>query len=229
MTRRTDIYLPEDQTPVRSVRLAAQILDGVTLSPVSDGLKVSAEGLLGGPIVNLDGTFVFLTEPNREPVSVSVDPGLLPFDPQLAPVLPLPTNPVPRDRLLSIELAPRRAYPFPGGVTGIRGRLIQQRVPPSQAVPAAYVPVWLQWIDDTASGTSWVDAPVRGQTDDNGDFAAILRFTPVQVPRLDAQGNVRTRARATQTGITWNSLELQMRLGRITDVQTDFAWNEFQP
>jgi len=230
MTRSFDVHLPEEQAWVRSVRLAAEILDGVTLSRVSNGIKVTAEGLLGKPIFNLDGTFVFLTEPNREPLSVRVDPGWLPFEPQSAVVPPLPANPVPADRRLIIELPPQRAYPFPSGVTGIRARLVQQRVSsPQVALPVAAAPIWLQWIDDSASGTDWVDAPVRGMTDFNGDFAAILRFTPAQVPRLDAQGLVRARVRATQTGITWNSLEFQIPMGRITEVVSEFAWIEFQP
>jgi hypothetical protein len=230
MTRTFDVHLPEEQGWLRSVRLAAEILDGVTLSRVTDGIKVTAKGLLSSPIINSDGSFVFLTEPNREPLSVSVDPGWLPFEPQSANVPPLPASPLPTDRRLIIELSPRRAYPFPSGVTGIRARLIQQRASSPQ-VPAAApaVPVWLQWIDDTAAGTEWVDAPVRGVTDLSGDFAAILRFTPAQVPRLDAQGQVRARVRATQAGITWNSIEFQIPLGRITDVANEFAWNEFQP
>ena len=222
MTRTFDTYLPPEKSRVRRVRLAAEVFDGVTLSRVSDGLTLTAQGLLGAPIVNAGGLFVWLEESGRDPVSISVDPGWLPFDPQVANVPALP------ERLVRVELAPQRAYPFAGGATGIRGRLIQKRNddPP---LPVARAPVWLQWIDDTQAGTIWIDAPLRGRTDDNGDFAAIARFTPTQVPRLDAQGRLRIRLAATQAGITLKSPELQVAEGRVTDVPKAFAWNEFQP
>jgi hypothetical protein len=233
MTRTFDIDLPTEPSRVRNVRLATEVLDGVTLARLSAGLTVTAQGLLGKPIVNLDGTFVFLTEDGRDPVTVNIDTGWLPFDPQVVPVPPLPPLPQPEDRLLRIELVPQRAYPFPQGVSGVRGRLIQQRLPlpspPPQPMPVSNAPIWLQWIDDSAPGTTWADAPLRGQTDVNGNFVAILRFTPAQVPRLDAAGQLRIRVRATDAGVTLNSVELQIPDGRVTDVPTDFAWNEFQP
>jgi hypothetical protein len=221
MTRTFDTYLPPETSRVRRVRLAAEVLDGVTLSRVSDGLRLTARGLLGAPIVNAGGLFVWLAEAGRDPVSVSVDPGWLPFDPQQAAVPALP------ERLVRVELAPRRAYPFPDGATGIRSRLIQNRNddPP---VPVAGVPAWLQWIDDGQAGTPPVDAPVRGRTDESGDFAATVRFAPTQVPGLDAHGRLRVRLAATRAGVTLRSLELQIAEGRVTEAPA-FAWNEFQP
>jgi len=222
MTRTFDTYLPLEKSRVRRVRLAAEVLDGVTLSRISDGLTLTAQGLRGAPIVNAGGLFVWLEEAGRDPVSVSIDTGSLPLDPQVANVPALP------ERLVRVELAPQRAYPFPGGVTAIRGLLIQNRNddPP---VPVTGVPAWLQWIDDNQAGTTWVDTPVRGRTDANGDFAATARFTPAQVPRLDSQGRLRVRLAATQAGITLKSPELQIAEGRVTDVPKSFAWNEFQP
>jgi hypothetical protein len=222
MTGTFDTYLPLEQSRVRRVRLAAEVLDGVTLSRISDGLTLTAQGMLGAPIVNAGGLFVWLDEGGRDPISVSVGAGSLPFDSQQAIVVP----PLP-ERLLRVELAPQRAYPFPGGVSGIRSRLVQKRQdnPP---VPVTRMPAWLQWIDDSQAGTTWVDAPVRGRTDDAGDFAATFRFTPTQIPRLDAQGRLRVRLAAAQAGATLKSPELQIAEGRITDVPT-FAWNEFQP
>jgi hypothetical protein len=221
MTRSFNVYLPIEQSRVRRVRLATEVLDGVTLSRVSEGLALTAHGLRSAPIVNAGGLFVWLEEGGREPVSVGIDTGWLPFDPQVATVPALP------ERLLRVELAPQRAYPFPGGATGIRGRLVQNRTdnPP---IPVAGAPAWLQWIDDSLAGTTWVDAPVRGQTDGNGDFAATARFTPAQVPRL-AQGRLRVRLAGTRAGTTLKSPELQIPEGRITDVSATFAWNEFQP
>src|SRR5262249_9279076 len=159
-----------------------------------DGLTLTAEGLRSAPIVNVGGLFVWLEESGRDPVSVNIATGSLPFDPQVANVPALP------ERLGRGERAPQRACPFPGGVTAIRGGLIQDRnVDP---VPVTGISVWLQWIDDNQAGTTWVDTPVRGRTDANGDFAATARFTPAQVPRLDSQGGLRVRLAATQAGIT---------------------------
>jgi hypothetical protein len=227
MTRTFDTYLPPEKSRVRRVRLAAEVFDGVTQSRVSEGLRLTAQGLLAAPIVNASGLFVWLEESGRDPVSISVDPGWLPFDPQVANVPALP------ERLVRVELAPQRAYPFAGGATAIRSRLIQNRVdrPP---VPVAQAPVWLQWIDDTkpATTTNWIDTPLRGRTEDNGDFVATVRFTPTQVPRLNAQGLLRIRLAATVASVTKTSPEREIAEGRVTEPANPsetFAWNEFQP
>src|SRR5262249_18375242 len=118
MTRTFDTYLPPEQSRVRRVRLAAEVLDGVTLSRVSAGLSVTAQGLVGAPIVSAGVLFVWLEKPGRAPVWVSADPGRLPFDPQTA------NFPAPSENLVRVELAPQGGSPFGGGATAIRNRLI---------------------------------------------------------------------------------------------------------
>jgi hypothetical protein len=129
-----------------------------------------------------------------------------------------------------IELAPATDYPFDSGVTAVRGTLIQRRTGPRTGLVGAET--WLRWIDDTANGTTWVDSPVRSQTDANGDFAAVLRLAPDQVPRLDASGALRARLGARWRGLRRTSGELLLLQGRVFErldpSQPDpFVWNEF--
>jgi hypothetical protein len=221
MARSFDVVLPFEQAYLRKVLFAVEVLDAVTLGRVSQGLKLAAKGLKGEPIVNTGGLFVWLKEGNSQPLEVRVDAGSTPFEGRTVPVGALP------DRLLRIELAPRRAYPFAPGVTGVKGTLVARRNdhPP---VPVAGATVWLRWIDDNANGTTWMDAPTRSTTSPKGDFVAILRLSPAQLPRLDAAGPVRLRLAADRGPLgTLASPEMALPQGRVASAQSTFAWDEF--
>ncbi|HVC12441.1 MAG TPA: hypothetical protein VNE59_12435 [Burkholderiales bacterium] len=222
---------PLETAYVRRVLFALQVLDGVTLAGVSQGLKVTAAGLAGKPIVNSSGLFVWLQEGNRTPQGVEIEPGELPFLKATLTAaelhVPAPPPPDQRPRLIPVELAPRRDYPFGAGVTGVRGTLVRLGTenPP---VPVAGAAVWLRWIDDNANGTTWADAPTRSATDSNGDFAAALRLSPAQVPRLDASGRVRLRLCVDRAALgTKASPEFQQSPGRVADARSPFVWDQF--
>jgi hypothetical protein len=227
VSRPFDVKLPLEQSLVRRGLFALELLDPVTLSRVSQGVTVKAEGLRGKPTVNVGGLFVWLQEDLTPLRRVSIDPGTLPYDQaELTPGqmrLPPLTPPI-----TTVELSPRVSYPFTAGITGFRGTLIEERDRP---VPIAEATVRLRWLDD--DGTTWRDAPSTSRTDVNGDFAALLRFSAQDVPQVSAGGFLTVRLQATRGGAVRESAALPLLQGRVTDPTTSnpltFAWDELQP
>jgi hypothetical protein len=226
MTTLFDVHLPLEQAYRRRVLLAVELLDAVTLSRVSDGVRVIAEGLAGKPVVNLGGRFVWLEEDITALQRIVVEPGALPFDrvERSAADVQLP--------LTTIELSPRVNYAFPSGITALRGTLIEETVsPPATPVPVSDAAVHLQWLADDGN---WQDAPTVSTTAiDTGDFAAVLRLKPTQMPLLGANGTLTARVRVRRGAEERGSSDLALVPGRVTDPSASnplvFAWNELQP
>lgn len=215
------IHSPLEQAYRRRVLFAAEIVDAVTLGPVTRGLDVRATGLKRTPVINSSGFFVWLEEGGQQPQDVVIEASKTPYESITVPALLQP------DRSIRIELAPRYDYPFPAGVTAMRGGLIEARVNPP--VPVAGAEIWLQWIDDNAAGTTWVDAPTHSHSAGNGDFAALLRLSSQQQPRLNADGSLRARLRVRRPAGTLTSAEFSLREGRVSGPPLPFAWNELVP
>lgn len=218
------IHLPLELAYRRRVLFAAEIVDAVTLEPVTRGLDVRATGLKRTPVINSSGYFVWLEEGGQQPQDVVIEASKTPYESITVPALLQP------DRSIRIELAPRYDYPFPAGVTAMRGRLIEARViPPVPPVPVAGAEIWLQWIDDNAAGTTWVDALTHSHSADNGDFAALLRPSSQQQPRLNADGSLRARLRVRRPAEVRTSAEFSLRESRVSGPPLPFAWNELVP
>jgi len=232
MSRPFEVRLPLEQGYRRGVLFAVELLDGVTLARVSQGVKLVAHGLHGEPVVNAGGLFVWLKEDLTVLERITIDPGRLPYETvelkpgELKPP-PLPTT---------VELPPRVDYVFAAGVTGLRGVLIEERtVPPRRPVPVRGATVRLRWLDE--DGVTWRDAPTISHTSSNGDFVAILRLPPAAAPRLDASGALTVRLRASREGVERGSADLQLPQGHVADPSTFapgpdalvFAWDEMQP
>ena len=81
MARPFAVHLPLETAYTRRMLFAAEVRDAVTLARISDGLRATATGLAGRPIVNAGGFFVWLEEPNAQPQRVQIDPGTLPYEP----------------------------------------------------------------------------------------------------------------------------------------------------
>jgi hypothetical protein len=219
----------------RNVLFAVEVLDGVTLQRLSHGLTVKATGLTHAAHTNSSGLFVWLQEDPSTLQSISIDPGVLPFE-----TLEVPAAQVSMP-LSRIELAPSCNYPFATGTTGLCGSLIEQRVtPPDVAQPVSDASVRLLWLAD--DGVTWKNAPIVSHTNAQGDFAVVLRFAPTDAPNLDANGylTVRLRAARASTGTELGSANFSIRQGRVADALTYlqaggappalvFAWNELQP
>lgn len=214
----------------RRVLFAVEVLDAVTLAPVVRGLRVVADGLRGKPIVNSRGMFVWLDEDLARLQKVAIDPGDLPYQPAEIPAAAL-TRP-----LTTIALAPRVDYPFSAGVTGLRGTLLETRVPlPQRGAPVAGAELWLRWLDD--DGTTWHDAPTSARSRPSGDFVAFLRLAPADRPRLDATGAFTVRVHARRGADERRSTDLTLPRGSMADPETfaqgaealSFAWSELQP
>lgn len=216
---------------MRNVQFAIELLDAVTLERVSQGVEIVADGLQGKPIVNGSGLFVWLREDLGSLRKITIDPGPLPYESvALAPAqLQMP--------LTSVELPPRVDYAFAAGTTGMRGVLIEERVPsPQRPVPVRDAEVHLRWLDENSV---WQDAPVSHTDSRGGDFAAVLRFAPADVPLFDNDGAVTVRLRVRRAANERESAELKLPQGRITDPSAFaqdpppnpliFAWDELQP
>ena len=219
------MHLPLEEGHRPRVLFAIELLDSVTLSRVSDGMQVVAEGLSGKPLVNAGGCFVWLEEDITPLQRIVIDPGALPFErvERSAAEVQLP--------LTSIELSPRVDYAFPSGITALRGTLIEENVtPPDTPVPIGDAEVHLQWLDDG----KWQDAPTVSHTAwDTGDFAAVLRLKPTQMPLLGANGTLSARLRIRRATEERGSLDLELVPGRVRDPSASnplvFAWDELQP
>ncbi|MDX6443407.1 MAG: hypothetical protein QOH71_481 [Blastocatellia bacterium] len=225
MSQEFDVRLPLEESYRRRVLFAIELLDGVTLSRVSQGIKLIAEGLKGKPIVNASGMSVWLEEDFSKLQKISIEPGNLPYEKRELQPAEIKLRP----NVTTIELRPRVDYSFAPGITGLRGTLIESRVDP--ATPVTNAAVYLQWLDDE---NNWRNAPTTSQTDQKrGDFVSILRLAPTEVPLL-GNGEVTVRLRVSRDGgAERGSNDFKLSQGRITDPSTlnplIFAWDELQP
>ena len=214
---------------VRNALFALELLDGVTLARVSDGIHVVADGLSGKHTVNASGLFVWTTGDIDALRSITIDPVARPYQRRSVQRVDLRLPPQ-ANPLTSIELSPRIDYPFPSGVTGMRGRLIEERVDP--AVPVDKAEVHLAWLDD--DGVTWREAPTRSLTNPKGDFATALRLASTDVPKLDANGALTVRLRVKRDEVNErSSADVKLPQGRVTEPTTanamTFAWDELVP
>jgi hypothetical protein len=224
MSRPFDVKLPLETAYQRLVLFAIELLDAVTLSRISNGVKVVADGLEGKPTVNASGLFVWLKEDNANLRTISIDPGQLPYE-SLELTAAEVTTP-----LTTVQLQPRADYAFAAGVTGLRGTLIEDRTS-TPVVPVSDAEVHLRWLDDNGV---WQDAPTISHTDKKrGDFVSILRLNPTEVPDIDPGGNVTVRLRARRDSNERTSADFKLLQGRVMEPSTTnrltFAWDELQP
>jgi hypothetical protein len=198
------------------VLCAAEIVDAVTLEPVRTDIKVTADGLKRSPTVNSSGYHVWLEEGAAKPQRIVVDASRTEYADAEATPTASPQKPV------RIELAPRYGYEFPQGATALRGTLLQSRF--GARKPLAGARVRLQWSGDLG----WVDAPTLVTTEENGDFAAPLRFAPKDKPVV-ANGALIVRLRVTRQGVTRSSNQFELPRGRVTGAAAPFAWDDLNP
>ncbi|HEV7991905.1 MAG TPA: hypothetical protein VGP25_08775 [Gemmatimonadaceae bacterium] len=228
MTQRLVIQLPMEQAYRRRGLFALELLDGATLSRVSEGVKVTAHGLRRPASVNASGLFVWREERLDDLTSISIEPRTVPFlsrEVDRAELrLPPLSNPI-----TAIELVPRVDYDFPAGITGMRGTLVEDRVAP--LVPVTDAELHLLWLDEDS--TTWHDAATRSRTNARGDFVSFLRLAATDVPQVDATGALTVRLRARRGAVDErSSLDVMLVQGRVADPTTldakTFAWDELQ-
>lgn len=208
----------------RRMFLAVELLDAVTLTRVSDGVKVEAEGLKGKPIINGSGCYVWLEEESQTVEKITVDPGRLPYE-----TVELDGAEITRP-LTTIQLQPRVGYEFVPGITGLRGTLIEGRFGPVE--PVRDGEVRLLWRDDL--GVWQDDVRTKSRTDkDSGDFVSVLRLGPNEKPDVDANGEVTVQLHVRRGAQSRTSVDLKLLQGRVTDPTTSnplkFAWDEMLP
>ena len=230
MNQAFPVHLPLEEAYSRRVLFGIELLDAATLSRISEGVKVVADGLTGKPIVNRSGVFVWLEEDINNLRKVSIDPGNLPYEELELERAKLNLPPV-KPPFTPIELQPKAGYSFAPGITGLRGTLIEERVnPPAPSIPVRNAAVRLQWLDDD---NNWRIAPTTSHTDvKRGDFVSILRFSAAEVPHL-VNGEVTVRLLASRDGgAERRSADFKLLQGRVTDPSAantlTFAWDEFQ-
>jgi hypothetical protein len=212
----------------RNGLFAIELLDPVTLERVSDGLEVKADGLAGVARVNAGGLFVWLEDKGASPTKVSVGSRQPPYDDM--EIVPADLNLPPADPpLTSIELRPRVDYPLPAGATAVRGTLTEDPGAPATPVPGALIR--LDWLDD--DGVTWHAGRPLSRTNAGGDFLAILRLSPADLPQLDAAGCLTVRLHVTRGQEQRQALDFKLAQGRVADPTTVSAliaaWNDLQP
>jgi len=226
MIQRFILHQPSAEAYRRTPAFGIEVLDGVTLERVSDGIDVIAVGLNSKPFINNGGVFVWRRQNIDALQAIRIDTVRQPYEEVTIERAKLKLPPDPRP-LTSIVLSPRANYPFAAGTTGIRGRLIAGTVPPQVGVAGATIS--LRWLDD--NGVTWRDAAQESQTTAKGDFVSVLRLAPTDVPRV-TNGAFTIRVRATRNGITRFSAQLQLPQGRVADPTTlnsILAWDALQP
>lgn len=212
----------------RSALVAVELIDPVTLLLVHEGVTVTAQGLAGRPMVSWSGRFVWLAEGDSWPATFTVDPGNQPYETEMQPAPPRPTEfleaPA-RDRLARITLRPTAAYPFSDGVTAVRGHLRDTADPKSAAVAGAEV--WIRWANDAPGGPPLVDAPVRARTNQSRDFAAFVRLPTKARPTVD-NGNLAVRIAVSRDGQVREKAD-KLPDGRLHDLPDALAWSALTP
>jgi hypothetical protein len=199
----------------RRVLCAAEIVDALTLEPVKTGIIVQAKGLARPPQLNAGGWYVWLEEGTASPLMIMVDASQTQYaDAQSPP-------PVPPRKDVRIELAPSFAYAFPQGATALRGTLTSRLGTPG---PVSGAMVWLQWSGDTG----WVDAPIKVASNDSGDFAAPLRFSPKDRPTV-TNGELSVRLRVMRSGVTRTSDPFAIPRSNVTRAPSPFIWDDLHP
>ena len=210
------VGLPLDPAWSRRVLCAAEIVDAVTLEPVRKDIIVSAQGLAHPPQLNASGQYVWLEEGGAKPLKISVDASKTSY----AGAESLP--PVPPQKAVRIELMPLFAYAFPQGVTALRGTLLLSRF--GAPKPVAGAELRLQWSGDTG----WADAPIKVTSNERGDFAAPLRFSPKDRPNVTS-GQLTVRVRVTRSGVTRTSDPFELPRGQVTPALQPFIWDDLHP
>lgn len=216
------------ETIERQVLVAVELFDPVILSNVNRGLSVLAQGLAGVPIMSWSGRYVWLREldawPNR--YDVSVDTGSYQAVSQNAPPKPADVTQVPwAARLTRIVLTPTPAYPFPDGLTVIRGRLRESADP--RAAPVAGATVALTWEMDARGGAVQVASPMTAITDAAGEFALMLRPPTSSKPTL-TQGKLSIQIQARRGGLARSDIQRSVVDGALTDLPNPLAWSDMK-
>jgi hypothetical protein len=228
MNQPFEVYESKDKNALRRVLFAIELLDAVSLERVSQGVEVKAHGLQGKPVVNTGGLFVWLNEDIEHLQKISINPGVLPYEETERARAELNLE---HDSsqgkwpLTAIELSPRVDYPFGVGITGLRGRLVEER---GGSQPVQDAALYLRWLDQNGV---WQDAPTRSHTAaKGGDFVAILRLAPKDEPQFDAQGTLTVRLRVKRGADERGSADLNILQGRVANPSTPnqfvFAWDE---
>lgn len=208
---------PPERAYVRDALFGIELLDAVTLTRVSEGVKVVAEGLRQRePFVNGSGVFVWLDEDFSRLQKVTIDPGLQPYE-----KIELDPSDVQELKVTTVELPPSAGYVFAAGMAIIRGLLVEDR---TSRVPVRDARVHLQWLDQNGL---FHDAPAAPHTDDKGGFAAILRFAAADAPEIDPDGLLTVRLRARRGADERGSPDLNLPQGRVAD--STFFWDELLP
>ena len=215
MPERFPVGIPLDAAWSRRMLCVAEIVDAVTLEPVTQDIKVRAVGLKQEPQVNRSGFHYWVEEGGAQPQRITVDALESPYASRES------DPPVPPHKSVRIELSPRVSYPFPPGATALRGTLRVSRFGDPEAIPDALIT--LQWFD-----TGWIDAPTTVTTDDRGDFAAPLRLAPKDEPRL-VDGAISVRLRVERDGVARTTDEISMPAGEVTPAAQPFIWDDLHP
>ena len=210
----------------RSVLLAVELIDPVTMAPVCRDVRLDAVGMAAGPLLSWSGRFVWLADGARWPSAFVFDPGSTPYASETYAAPPAPPDPAQLDaneRLVRLMLRPTAAYPFGDGLSALRGVL--REGPDATSAPVAGALVWIQWTDTGPSGKQ--DAPVAARTSASGDFATCLRLPRGARPERNGD---RLKVRLiVARGAELRELALDLPDGRFLDSSAALDWSALSP
>lgn len=212
----------------RTVLVAVELVDPVTLTLVHRGISVTAQGLAGKPIISWSGRFVWLSEDSAWPTTFTVNPSGESYESEVQPAPPRPANLITLSvdaRLTRITLRPTATYPFADGVTSVRGMLRETADPTSAGISGALV--WIRWANDAPGGPPWVDAAVRAKTNQAGEFAAFLRLPAKARPTVENEKLV-VRIAVSRAGEV-REKEERLPDGRSYDLPDALVWSHLTP
>ena len=214
---------------VREAFLAVEVLDGMTLDRVTQGIEVTAQGIPGKPVLNRSGLFVWKKQAGSQLAGLVIEPRTAPFE--RVALTAAQMNP----KFHSVQLHPLASYPFVPGNTAIRGRLVESDPPATPDTPRVPIPgatMTFEW--QRLSDLAWMPWQASRITAAKGDFTAIVRFTrgpthddgspgKPDEPHLEANGNIIVRVTARRPNGAQKQKIDSFPQGRVTD--ETFAWD----
>ena len=215
-------FMPVEVAFTRTVAIAAEIVDGVSLRRIRSGIEVGATGLKRAPVVNASGLWIWISEAGATAQAIVViSPDGIYAGASTTPVAP------PACR--RIELAPTPRYRFGPGTTAMRGTLVERTgssiLGTGSTTPVGGALIRLQWTDDNG----WHDAPLASPTDADGAFAAVLRLPAEAEAVSDADGALSVRLTITRGSLVRTSAALPLRPGAVRSLSQPLIWDELPP
>jgi hypothetical protein len=215
--------MPLDLAPARAM-FAVELIDPILAAPVSEGLRVTAEGFRP-PALTPSGRFAWLDRgpPTHRRIKLVVEPTNGMFA-RIETMLDVPAShpDVPAsDLLFRLQLDPTGLYEPPVGMSAVGGMLIEGDGSIA-AVPGVSIRIRFPY----AEGMEVFTVTDAGRTDARGGFIAMVRGLDRVTPDPDPESRrgFPARLRLERDGEVRATDLLSLRLGRLTRLAAPLEW-----